>query len=271
MQETRLGTLKVSGLYHKKVKFPLKISDRAWWLEVQVLKNQGKSSRRKDNGPKDMEVDHVGVVHSNVSSKACQSKDVVTKVASAEEQDPTVQTSLPTKDGSFIASVSAEENVGYFKNMRRECQVKTFDGLGPVSFVCRMVRFSEPNTREVDHGVFDDSAFQESGEGDQHYVCVVNPERVRGFPVEINLEEGENDAEGLNEDADENVLDEAENGSGYVPTTPPKSDQGSDREQPAKRPREVADEKLAPGPPDPEDPDDPDGEDSDDPNRRNIP
>ena len=36
--ETRLGTLKVSGLYHKKVKFPLKISDRAWWLEVLVLK-----------------------------------------------------------------------------------------------------------------------------------------------------------------------------------------------------------------------------------------
>ena len=49
--ETRLGTLKVSGLYHKKVKFPLKISDRAWWLEVLVLKNQGKSSRnQKGNG-----------------------------------------------------------------------------------------------------------------------------------------------------------------------------------------------------------------------------
>ena len=58
---------------------------------------------------------------------------------------------------------------------------------------------------------------------------------MRGFPLEINLEEGENDAEGLNEDVDENVLDEAENGSGYVPTTPPKSDQGSDREQPVKR------------------------------------
>ena len=49
-----------------------------------------------------MEVDHVGVVHSNVSSKACQSKDVVTKVASAEEQDPTVQTSLPTKVPLFL-------------------------------------------------------------------------------------------------------------------------------------------------------------------------
>ena len=30
--ETRLGTLKVSDLHHKKVKFPLKISDRAWWF-----------------------------------------------------------------------------------------------------------------------------------------------------------------------------------------------------------------------------------------------
>ena len=59
--------------------------------------------------------------------------------------------------------------------------------------------------------------------------------------------------------------------SGYVPTTPPKSDQGSDREQASKRPRDVADEKVAPGPGDPNDPDDPDGEDSGDPNQRNIP
>ena len=50
--ETRLGTLKVSGLYHKKVKFPLKISGRAWWLQVQVLKSQGNKSRhRGGNGP----------------------------------------------------------------------------------------------------------------------------------------------------------------------------------------------------------------------------
>ena len=269
--ETRLGTLKVSGLYHKKVKFPLKISDRAWWLEVLVLKHQGKSSRRKDNGPKDMEVDHVGVVHSNSSSKACHSKDVVTKVAPAKEQEPAVQTSLPTKDGSFIASVSAEENVGYFKNMRRECQVKTFDGLGPFSYVCRMIRVSEPNTKEFDQRVLVDSAFEEHVEGDQHYVHVVNPERVRGFPVEIDLEEGENNPEGLNDDENENVLDEAEVESGYVPTTPPKSDQGSDRESAGKRPREGAEEKLVPGPPDPEDPDDPEGGDSDDPSKRNMP
>ena len=50
-----------------------------------------------------------------------------------------------------------------------------------------------------------------------------------------------------------------------------KSDQGSDREPPGMRPREGAEEKLAPGPPDPEDPDDPEGGDSDVPSRRNIP
>ncbi len=59
----------------------------------------------------------------------------------------------------------------------------------------------------------------------------------------------------MNDDVDENVLDEAEIGSGYVPTTPPKSDQGSDREPSAKRPRDVAEERVAPAPPDPEDPD----------------
>ena len=34
---------------HDKVKFPLKISDRAWWLEVQVLKSHGNKSRRKND------------------------------------------------------------------------------------------------------------------------------------------------------------------------------------------------------------------------------
>ena len=44
---------------------------------------------------------------------------------------------------------------------------------------------------------------------------------MRGFPVEINLEEGNNPEE-LNDGGNENVLDEAEAGSGYAPTTPPK-------------------------------------------------
>ena len=272
--ETRLGTLKVSGLYHKKVKFPLKISDRAWWLEVLVLKNQGKSSRnQKSNGPTDMEVD---VVQSSLSSEACQPKDVLTKVDRLGERGFEKETAVPTpelsKEISCIPHVSSAENVGHFKNMRRECQVKNFDGLGPFSYVCRMIHFSEPNTNksQIETGVEGveqeedfSSAYCESSVGDQHYVCVVNPERVRGFPVEINLEEGENDA-------DENVFDD-DLDSGAVPTTPPKSDQGSDREPGSKRPREVADERMAPGPNDPDEPDDLGGEDSDDPNQRNIP
>ena len=59
-----------------------------------------------------------------------------------------------------------------------------------------------------------------------------------------------------------------------TPTRPnfhTKSDQGSDREQAPKRPGDVAEERVAPGPGDPNDPDDPDEEDSDDPNQPNIP
>ena len=261
--ETRLGTLKVSGLYHKKVKFPLKISDRAWWLEVLVLKHQGNSSRRKGNGPQDMEIDHVGTIQPCLSSKACQTKAVVTEVNS--EYKKPVETLEGKREISCIPHVSSAENVGHFKNMRRECQVKSFEGLGPFSYVCRMMRFSEPNTNEFEPE--QGSVYSERCVGDQHYVCVVNPdqqnpERVRGFPVEIDVEEGEHDA-------GENIF--GDDDSGYVPTTPPKSDQGSDREPASKRPRDVAEEKVAPGPGDPNDPDDPDGEDSDDPAQRNIP
>ena len=169
------------------------------------------------------------------SSEACQSKDVSTEVdrqgGRGLPKETPVQISELSKEISCIPHVSSAENVGHFKNMRRECQVKNFDGLGPFSCVCRMIHFSEPNTNQsqIETGVEGveqeedfSSAYCESSVGDQHYVCVVNPERVRGFPVEINLEEGENDA-------DENVFDD-DLDSGAVPTTPPKSDQGSDRE-----------------------------------------
>ena len=69
----------VSGLYHKKIKFPLKISDRAW-LEVLVLK----TPRRKGNGPQD--IDHVGTVQSSLSPKTCQTKAVVTEVESEHKR-----------------------------------------------------------------------------------------------------------------------------------------------------------------------------------------
>ena len=55
------------------------------------------------------------------------------------------------------------------------------------------------------------------------------------------------------------LMKEEKSVMGYEPTTPPKSDR-SDREQLSKRPRDVAEEKLAPGPGDPDDQEDPDND-----------
>ena len=224
--ETRLGTLKVSGLYHKKVKFPLKISDRAWWLEVQVLKSHGDKSRRKNGkGPQDMEIDCIKNVTTDLSAKACQTKDVLTEVdhplSSAKTSESCVSESPVDAKVSSIPHVSCEENVGRFQNMRKECRLKTFDGLGPFSYVCRMIQH-EPNTNTTETGKSEtvassvalcepqlehagSSLTEEFIEG-RHFVCAideVNHEHVRGFPVEIDLEGPPND-----DDED----------SGYVPT-----------------------------------------------------
>ena len=157
--ETRLGTLKVSGLYHKKVKFPLKISDRAWWLEVQVLKSHGNKSRRKnDKGPQDMEIDCIKNVTTDLSAKACQTKDVLTvvdhpleQILSAKTSESCVSDPNAVTKVSSIPHVSFDENVGRFQNMRKECRIKTFDGLGPFSYVCRMIS-TEPNTNTTEIG-----------------------------------------------------------------------------------------------------------------------
>ena len=59
--------------------------------------------------------------------------------------DPNAMTKV-----SSIPQVSFEENVGS-QNMRKECRIKTFDGLGPFSYVCRMIS-TEPNTNTTEIG-----------------------------------------------------------------------------------------------------------------------
>ena len=216
--KTRLGTLKVSGLYHKKVKFPLKISDRAWWLEVQVLKSHGNKSRRKnDKGPQAMEIDCIKNATPDLSAKACQTKDVLTEVDHPHESTVLAKTPDPCVSGSnVLTKVSSTPPVS------RECRIKTFD-LGPFSYICRMI-CEEPNTNmtEIDKNEtavsscdlcepqfehVETSLTEEFIEG-RHFVCAideVNHEHVRGFPVEIDLE-------GPPKDDDED--------SGFVPTTP---------------------------------------------------
>ena len=113
-------------------------------------------------------------------------------------------------DVSEISHVSMQENVGNFQNMRKECQIKTFDGLGPFSYVCRMISF-EPNTTETHMSKacvnFEnlESDFKSCGPQfetsemsltekfieNRHYVCAIDEvshEHFRGFPVEIDLE-----------------------------------------------------------------------------------
>ena len=87
--------------------------------------------------------------------------------------------------------------------MRKECRIKTFDGLGPFSYVCRMIQH-EPNTNTTETGKSETvassvalwepqlehaggSLTEEFIEG-RHFVCAideVNHEHVRGFPVEM--------------------------------------------------------------------------------------
>ena len=158
-----------------------------------------------------MEIDCIKNVTTDLSAKACQTKDVLTEVEHPGEQTMIAQTSeshvqesdVVTKV-SVIPHVSSEENVGRFQNMRKECRIKTFDGLGPFSYVCRMINF-EPNTTETckigtcesDFDVcgpqfetVEKSLTEEFIEG-RHFVCAideVNHEHFRGFPVEIDLE-----------------------------------------------------------------------------------
>ena len=95
-----------------------------------------------------MEIDHVGTVQLSLSSKICQTKAVVTEV-DLKYKKP-VETLEGKREISCIPYVSAAENVAHFKIMRRECQVKSFDGLEPFSYVRRIIRSSEPNTNEFE-------------------------------------------------------------------------------------------------------------------------
>ena len=102
--------------------------------------------------------------------------------------------------------------------MRKECRIKTFDGLGPFSYVCRMIRL-EPNTTETCKIETCESDLEACGPQfetverslteefieDRYFVCAIDEvgnEHFRGFPVEIDLEGPPND-----DDED----------SGYVP------------------------------------------------------
>ena len=111
-------------------------------MEVQVLKSHRNKSRgRNDKGPQDMDLDCIKNVITDLSAKACQTKDVLTEVDHPVffGQDLGVmcfQSLLLMLRYLQFRMFSCEENVGSFQNIRKECRIKTFDGLGPFSYVC---------------------------------------------------------------------------------------------------------------------------------------
>ena len=86
-----------------------------------------------------MEVDWIKNVTTDLSAETCQTKDVVTEVdhplSSTKTLESCVSESPVNAKVSSIPHVSCEENVERFQNMRKECRIKTFDGLGPFSCV----------------------------------------------------------------------------------------------------------------------------------------
>ena len=146
--------LKVTGLYHKKIKFPLKISDRAWWLN-QGCCDWGWSRAQEARG--DLGRKKRDFVHSTrFSSREYRTFQEHEKRVSSQEFWWTRTIFLCLSHDAFF---------------RAQYQRLNLKG----------------------------SVYSERCVGDQHYVCVVNPdqqnpERVRGFPVEIDVEEGKNDA-----------------------------------------------------------------------------
>ena len=67
-----LGNAEQSGLFHGKTKFPLKISDRAWWLKVTLPKRKGGKS--SGTVPMDLSTVNTGNAVNSESTKTKQTK-----------------------------------------------------------------------------------------------------------------------------------------------------------------------------------------------------
>ena len=65
--KTVLGNAEESGLFLKRLKLPLKISERAWWLKVSLLSKH--KSGVKGSGPAPMDLSTVNTV--NTVKRSC--------------------------------------------------------------------------------------------------------------------------------------------------------------------------------------------------------
>ena len=179
--KTVLGNAEESGLFLKKLKLPLKISERAWWLKVSLLSKHKSGVKGSGPAPMDLSTVNTGNTVNTDSTETKQTKrntccgcssvaavvpgDVVTKdLVTKGTKDSLTKDPVNHVATQEVAQVTKGRSGGSakVKVKRRELQMKSADMLQSFSYVCRMFHFGsshlfqhvfdefEPNTSETD-------------------------------------------------------------------------------------------------------------------------
>ena len=179
--KTVLGNAEESGLFLKKLKLPLKISERAWWLKVSLLSKHKSGVKGSGPAPMDLSTMNTGNTVNTDSTETKQTKrntccgcssvaavvpeDVVAKdLVTKGTKDSLTKDRVNHVATQEVAQVTKGRSGGSakVKVKRRELQMKSADMLQSFSYVCRMFHFGssrlfqhvfdehEPNTIETD-------------------------------------------------------------------------------------------------------------------------
>ena len=179
--KTVLGNAEESGLFLKKLKLPLKISERAWWLKVSLLSKHKSGVKGSGPAPMDLSTMNTGNTLNTDSTETKQTKrntccgcgsvaavvpeDVVAKdLVTKGTKDSLTMDPVNHAATQEVAQVTKGRSGGsaQVKVKRRELQMKSADMLQSFSYVCRMFHFGsshlfqhvfdehEPNTSETD-------------------------------------------------------------------------------------------------------------------------
>ena len=179
--KTVLGNAEESGLFLRKLKLPLKISERAWWLKVSLLSKHKSGVKGSGPAPMDLSTMNTGNTVNTDSTETKQTKrntccgcssvaavlpeDVVAKdLVTKGTKDSLTKDPVNHVATQEVAQVTKGRSGGSakVKAKRRELQMKSADMLQSFSYVCRMFHFGssrlfqhvfdehEPNTIETD-------------------------------------------------------------------------------------------------------------------------
>ena len=177
--KTVLGNAEESGLF-LKLKLPLKISERAWWLKVSLLSKHKSGVKGSGPAPMDLSTMTTGNTVNTESTETKQTKrntccgcssvaavvpeDVVAKdLVTKGTKDSLTKDPVNHVATQEVAQVTKGRSGGSakVKVKRRELQMKSADMLQSFSYVCRMFHFGssrlfqhvfdehEPNTIET--------------------------------------------------------------------------------------------------------------------------